>query len=106
MVQPSVIPAQDSLIGDLLSMDLGAPAPVPSSAPQTSAIDLLGGGLDGLVNKTFSFFSTIILMPEKKIDTEMFIKSLRFSSEEIQHRHPTRPSCWVTYLVCQLLRFT
>lgn len=50
MVQPSVIPAQDSLIGDLLSMDLGAPAPVPQAAPASSAIDLLGGGLDGLVS--------------------------------------------------------
>lgn len=49
MVQPSVIPAQDSLIGDLLSMDLGAPAPVTSSAPSSNTVDLLGGGLDGLV---------------------------------------------------------
>lgn len=48
VVQPSVIPAQDSLIGDLLSMDLGAPAPV--AAPPPSAVDLLGGGLDGLVS--------------------------------------------------------
>lgn len=57
MVQPSVIPAQDSLIGDLLSMDLGAPAPATAAPQQTSAMDLLGGGLDGLVrvrlNATF-----------------------------------------------------
>ncbi|KAK6640713.1 AP-1 complex subunit beta-1 [Polyplax serrata] len=49
MVQPSVIPAQDSLIGDLLSMDLGAPAPATAAPQQTSAMDLLGGGLDGLL---------------------------------------------------------
>ncbi|KAL0267221.1 UNVERIFIED_CONTAM: hypothetical protein PYX00_009559 [Menopon gallinae] len=49
MVQPSVIPAQDSLIGDLLSMDLGAPAPVTSAAPSSNTMDLLGGGLDGLL---------------------------------------------------------
>lgn len=49
VVQPSVIPAQDSLIGDLLSMDLGAPAPMAVPAPAT--VDLLGGGLDGLVSK-------------------------------------------------------
>lgn len=48
VVQPSVIPAQDSLIGDLLSMDLGAPAPMAAPAPAT--VDLLGGGLDGLVS--------------------------------------------------------
>ncbi|KAG5874679.1 hypothetical protein JTB14_021636 [Gonioctena quinquepunctata] len=46
--EATVIPNQESLIGDLLSMDLGAPAP-PVSAPvtlPTSNVDLLGGGLD------------------------------------------------------------
>jgi AP-1 complex subunit beta-1 len=57
---PAVIPAQDSLIGDLLSMDIGAPTPVgTSTVPSTqtqpafggsSALDLLGGGLDSLVS--------------------------------------------------------
>ncbi|KAJ8888167.1 hypothetical protein PR048_007654 [Dryococelus australis] len=49
--QPAVIPSQDSLIGDLLSMDIGAPS-IPTH--QTSlfnapAVDLLGGGLDSLL---------------------------------------------------------
>lgn len=45
----SVIPNQDSLIGDLLSMDIGsAPAPVPAAVPQSN-VDLLGGGLDILL---------------------------------------------------------
>ncbi|KAJ8972113.1 hypothetical protein NQ314_000339 [Rhamnusium bicolor] len=49
--EATVIPSQDSLIGDLLSMDLGSTAPAapaPISAP-TSNVDLLGGGLDVLV---------------------------------------------------------
>lgn len=56
---PSVIPAQDSLIGDLLSMDIGGPTvPAANPAPvaQTGfggAMDLLGGGLDTLVRKIF-----------------------------------------------------
>ena len=49
--QPSVIPAGESLIGDLLSIDLNAPPTVtapPAPAPSAS-VDLLGGGLDSLV---------------------------------------------------------
>lgn len=43
-----VIPNQESLIGDLLSMDINAPA-MPAAAPTTSNVDLLGGGLDILL---------------------------------------------------------
>lgn len=48
--EATVIPNQESLIGDLLSMDIGGPVPaaVPSSAPQSN-VDLLGGGLDILL---------------------------------------------------------
>lgn len=49
--EATVIPNQESLIGDLLSMDLGSTGPTvpaPVAAP-TSNVDLLGGGLDVLV---------------------------------------------------------
>ncbi|KAF7269482.1 hypothetical protein GWI33_017480 [Rhynchophorus ferrugineus] len=50
--EATVIPNQESLIGDLLSMDLGGPTvpstPAPVAAP-TSNVDLLGGGLDILL---------------------------------------------------------
>lgn len=49
--EATVIPNQENLIGDLLSMDLGSTAssvPAPATAP-TSNVDLLGGGLDVLV---------------------------------------------------------
>ncbi|XP_011345176.2 AP-1 complex subunit beta-1 isoform X3 [Ooceraea biroi] len=48
-----VIPAQDSLIGDLLSMDIGGPTIVQQPpAPQSAGLglDLLGGGLDGILS--------------------------------------------------------
>ncbi|XP_050667407.1 AP-1 complex subunit beta-1 [Leptidea sinapis] len=48
---PTVIPNQESIIGDLLSMDIGAPpAPAPAApvAP-ASNLDLLAGGLDVLL---------------------------------------------------------
>lgn len=45
--EASVIPNQESLIGDLLSMDIGATTVNP--AAPTPAIDLLGGGLDSLL---------------------------------------------------------
>lgn len=49
----TVIPSQDSLIGDLLTMDLGGPPVVPPAIPTatfgSSGLDLLGGGLDGLL---------------------------------------------------------
>jgi hypothetical protein len=48
----SVIPSQDSLIGDLLSMDINPPQSVqPAAQPAPySGVDLLGGGLDSLVS--------------------------------------------------------
>lgn len=55
--QPAVIPAQDSLIGDLLSMDISAPTiPVPAATSVFSppSVDLLGGGLDSLVSFIFA----------------------------------------------------
>jgi hypothetical protein len=50
----SVIPSQDSLIGDLLSMDINPPM-IQSAAPASNfgAVDLLGGGLDALVSPMF-----------------------------------------------------
>lgn len=49
--EPTVIPNQESLIGDLLSMDIGAPVPpaVPAAAAVTSNVDLLSSGLDILL---------------------------------------------------------
>lgn len=50
--QPTVIPNQESLIGDLLSMDIGGPpvaAPAPAAPSPAAALDLLGGGLDVLL---------------------------------------------------------
>lgn len=58
--QATVIPGADSLIGDLLDMDLGGPTPfqqqhlyqqMPQSTPvQSAGMDLLGEGLDSLVS--------------------------------------------------------
>jgi len=56
--QPAVIPALDSLIGDLLNMDINAPTvPVPAATSVFSppSVDLLGGGLDSLVSFIFTF---------------------------------------------------
>ncbi|XP_039275550.1 AP-1 complex subunit beta-1 [Nilaparvata lugens] len=44
--EASVIPTQESLIGDLLSMDISAPTVISTPTP---AVDLLGGGLDTLL---------------------------------------------------------
>jgi len=58
--QPAVIPAQDSLIGDLLSMDISAPnVPVPAATTVFSppSVDLLGGGLDSLVGFILNFLT-------------------------------------------------
>ncbi len=48
MVQAQVIPEPGSLIGDLLSMDIGGTAAPPPGPPAPLA-DLLGGGLDQLL---------------------------------------------------------
>ncbi|EAT36247.1 AAEL011650-PA [Aedes aegypti] len=47
--EATVIPNQESLIGDLLSMDIGAPAAPAAPVANTSNVDLLGGGLDILL---------------------------------------------------------
>lgn len=55
----SVIPNQESLIGDLLSMDINAPVATSSTTIQSSSnIDLLGGGLDILLGGTSGVGST------------------------------------------------
>lgn len=46
--QPTVIPNQDSLIPDLLNMDISAPPVVPAAQPG-GTLDLLSGGLDSLL---------------------------------------------------------
>ena len=48
---PAVIPSQDTLIGDLLSMDINPPQVMAAAAPAApfGGVDLLGGGLDALV---------------------------------------------------------
>ncbi|KAL3244231.1 hypothetical protein MRX96_018857 [Rhipicephalus microplus] len=54
--QSTVIPSADTLIGDLLSMDIGAPPAVPpvaavppTAAAPAAAMDIFGGGLDSLL---------------------------------------------------------
>ncbi|KAL1428616.1 hypothetical protein MTO96_002974 [Rhipicephalus appendiculatus] len=54
--QSTVIPSADTLIGDLLSMDIGAPPAVPpvaavppAAAAPAAAMDIFGGGLDSLL---------------------------------------------------------
>lgn len=47
--EATVIPNQESLIGDLLSMDIGTPAAPIAALPVASNVDLLGGGLDVLL---------------------------------------------------------
>ncbi|XP_045127546.1 AP-1 complex subunit beta-1-like isoform X2 [Portunus trituberculatus] len=49
--QPTVIPNQDSLIPDLLNMDVSAPPVVPAAQPAYTGgtLDLLSGGLDSLL---------------------------------------------------------
>ena len=46
-----VVPSQDSLIGDLLSMDIGSGPSTSANVATTQppSMDLLGGGLDALV---------------------------------------------------------
>jgi len=49
----TVIPGADSLIGDLLSLDIGTPAPPPIPADTVTSgavLDFLGGGLDSLLD--------------------------------------------------------
>ena len=67
--QPTVIPGADSLIGDLLDIDLGPgpsmmqqqmyPQQPPAQAPAGGAggvMDIFGEGLDNLVCSEFFFF--------------------------------------------------
>jgi hypothetical protein len=53
--QATVIPGADSLIGDLLDMDLGPPSQSYGHQPppmQSTSVDLLGEGLDSLVRSS------------------------------------------------------
>ena len=64
--QVTVIPGVDSLIGDLLDMDIGPPmaqqyhqsmGPPVAAVPSAGGMDLLGEGLDSLV----SYLSIVLL---------------------------------------------
>lgn len=77
--EPTVIPNQESLIGDLLSMDINAPA-APAAAPvPASNIDLLGGGLDVLVILNGHYL--IVFLSIKKNVLFLFLNS----SALVQH---------------------
>lgn len=55
-LEATVIPNQESLIGDLLSMDIGSSGPsAATAAAPVSNVDLLGGGLDVLVSTQFTY---------------------------------------------------
>ena len=66
--QPTVIPGADSLIGDLLDIDIGGPTmaqqqmypqqPQVPTPVQQGGMDLLGEGLDNLVCDTFYNFAS------------------------------------------------
>lgn len=45
-IEASIIPSQDSLVVDLLSMDISSPSMIPNTTP---VVDLLGEGLDSLM---------------------------------------------------------
>lgn len=47
--QSTVIPAADSLIGDLLSLDISGPPQPATTFPSSSVADILGNGLDSLL---------------------------------------------------------
>lgn len=63
--EATVIPSQDSLIGDLLSMDIGGAIPPaqPVGPPTTSNVDLLGGGLDVLLGGTNDLTTSSTVAP-------------------------------------------
>lgn len=56
----AVIPSQETLIGDLLSMDLNVPPTTFTSAPSPS-VDFLATGIDSLVNTYMLFYFTSLM---------------------------------------------
>jgi len=77
--QVTVIPGVDSLIGDLLDMDIGPPmtqqyhqsmGPPVAAVPSAGGMDLLGEGLDSLV-----CYSTLLSTSELSIASQGFILS-------------------------------
>lgn len=118
----AVIPSHDSLIGDLLSMDLNAPAPtaapVPSmpsmptmpsmppmpitSAAPTASLDLLGGGLDSLV--CLAHFSIMVLTVVSRFKITHYSYSsyrvtlLVYLQLLLQFQWLLMPVCWVMFL--------
>ena len=88
--QPTVIPGLDSITGDLLDLDLSAPAvpyqqaPVAAAPPAAAGgVDLLGDGLDNLVSRNFLEFEIKYHFLKSRVS--------RFSSElELQLAPPTQ----------------
>jgi hypothetical protein len=79
--QVTVIPGVDSLIGDLLDMDMGPPMSqqYPSAmiqpmgaVPSGAAVDLLGEGLDSLVCTI-----TVLIVSFKKI----YLRAMNYGNE-------------------------
>lgn len=89
--QPAVIPAQDSLIGDLLSMDISAPAvPVPATTSVFSppSVDLLGGGLDSLLGGDIGATGTAAAAPVSQSTTGLLGDIFGFSATPSSHSPP------------------
>ena len=53
--RPQVLPSQGDLLGNLLNLDLSPPVSLPQvTSMQVGAVDILGGGLDKLVEQSFT----------------------------------------------------
>uniref|UniRef100_A0A4D5R8Y2 AP complex subunit beta n=1 Tax=Scolopendra viridis TaxID=118503 RepID=A0A4D5R8Y2_SCOVI len=80
--QATVIPSQESLIGDLLSMDISAPPITPAvpAASTSNTVDLLGGGLDSLLSDSPSNAGAPVVPPPASTTTGLLRDIFGFSS--------------------------
>ncbi|XP_065222686.1 AP-1 complex subunit beta-1 isoform X1 [Planococcus citri] len=92
--QPAVIPSQDTLIGDLLSMDLNVPPATYNTAAPSPSVDFLASGIDSLLTSDVNSSTSVTAAPVSQSTTGILGDIFGFAPTSASYVPPKQ--IWLT----------